>query len=138
MKRHVCIAFGIVLGIFGLWAVLRAQERSTDVPRSATLDQFMARKLDLSHALLDALACNDLAAAAENAQRISMLCLDEDWNLVKTPEYAERSADFRRTANAISKGAREKSLAAAQLAYVQLVGQCFSCHEYVRDARKKK
>src|SRR5215831_1279963 len=98
----------------------------------------MKRKLDHSHALLTALASEDLAAAADEAQRISLLCLDEDWNLVKTPEYAERSAEFRRTANAISKSAREKNLAAAQLAYVQLVGQCFSCHDYVRDARKPK
>jgi hypothetical protein len=138
MKRNLVIGFVIILGIFGLWAVLRAQERPTDVRRSATLDQFMARKLDLSHSLLNSLVSGDLPAAAEDAQRVSMLCLDEDWNIIKTPEYAERSADFRRTANAIAKGAREKNLAAAQLAYVQLVGQCFSCHEYVRDARQKK
>jgi hypothetical protein len=138
MKRNVVILFVIILGIFGLWAVLKAQERPTDVPRSATLQQFMARKLDLSHGLLGALVSGDLPSAAEEAERVSMLCLDEDWNIVKTPEYVERSADFRRTANAIAKGAHEKNLAAAQLAYVQLVGQCFSCHEYVRDARKKK
>jgi hypothetical protein len=137
MNRKLFITIVIILMV-GLWAVLLAQERPADATKRATLDQFMQRKLDLSHSLLTELASDDLAAAAESAQRVSMLCLDEDWNLIKTPEYAERSAEFRRTANAISKGARDKNLAAAQLAYVQLVGQCFSCHEYVRDARKGK
>jgi hypothetical protein len=138
MKRRIILLIVIILGIFGLFAVLRAQERPADPAKSATLGEFMKRKLDLSHALLTALASEDLEQAADVAQRVSLLCLDEDWNLVKTPEYAERSADFRRTANAVSKGAREKNAAAAQLAYVSLVGQCFSCHEYVRDARKRK
>lgn len=137
MNRKLFIAI-VILFMVGLWAVLVAQERPADATKRTTLGEFMQRKLDHSHALLTALACEDLAAVTEEAQRISMLCLDEDWNLVKTPEYAERSAEFRRTANSVSKGARDKNLAAAQLAYVQLVGQCFSCHEYVRDARKGK
>jgi len=137
MKRNLVIAI-VIIFMVGLWAVLHAQERPSDATNRTTLGDFMKRKLDLSHSLLTALASEDLAAAGEEAQRVSILCLDEDWKLIKTPEYAERSSEFRRTANAISKGARDKNLAAAQLAYVQLVGQCFSCHEYVRDARKGK
>lgn len=140
----VVVAGCIVLAIFGLWSRARAQDaqnaqNASGVGKAAarqSLDEFMKRKLDLSHGLLAGLSTNDLEHSADQAQRLSLLCLDEDWNLIKTPEYAERSAEFRRTANTIAKAAREKNLAAAQLSYVQLVGQCFSCHQSVRDARK--
>jgi hypothetical protein len=140
MRRRAVVPIVIVAGIFGLWMLARAQEVRSDAQpaQRETLDRFMRRKLDLSARLLEKLATGRLAPVAEAAQSLSLLCLDEDWNLIKTPEYAERSADFRRTANAIDKAAREENLPAAQLAYVQLVGQCFSCHEFVRDLRKGK
>jgi len=146
MKRNTLlftvplIVVVIVLGIFGLWFGARAQERppSAKDAQTQTLGQFMKKKFDLSQGLLAGLSTNDLESVDEDAQHLSLLCLDEDWNIIKTPEYVERSTEFRRTANAIAKAARVHNLAAAQLSYVQLVGQCFSCHEFVRDLRKAK
>jgi len=140
MRRRTVVLIVIVFGLFGWWALAGAQQVRTDAqkPERTPLERFMQRKLDLSQGILAGLSREDLASVDADAQHLSLLCLDEDWNLVKTPDYVERSADFRRTANEIAKAARDQELSAAQLAYVQLVGQCFSCHAAVRRARSVK
>jgi len=56
--------------------------------------------------------------------------------VLQTPEYRERSNDFRRSVNAITDAARKKNLEAATLAYVDSTLKCVSCHKYVRQSRK--
>jgi cytochrome c556 len=120
------------------WALPMRRSAAQEAPKSDSvtkepLDYFMQRKLGHSQTLFAALAVNDLPRASQEAQKLALLCLDEQWNVIQSPEYGERTQEFRRTIGALDKAARAKDLSGAQLDYLQLAGQCFACHKYVRD-----
>ena len=75
---------------------------------------------------------------AKHSQAISLLCEDELWAVLKTPEYQERSNEFRRSVNTITDAARKKNLEAATLAYVDATLKCVSCHKYVRQTQIRR
>lgn len=100
------------------------------------LSGFMKAKLEHSQKTLEGLAKADFDLVAKHSQAISLLCEDELWAVLKTPEYQERSNEFRRSVNAITDAARKKNLEAATLAYVDATMKCVSCHKYVRQMRK--
>jgi cytochrome c556 len=60
------------------------------------------------------------------------------WMVLKTPEYQQRSNEFRRSVDAITNAARKKNLEAATLAYVDATMNCVTCHKYVRENRPGK
>jgi cytochrome c556 len=100
------------------------------------LSAFMKAKLEHSQKTLEGLAKEDYDLIAKHSQAISLLCEDELWAVLKTPEYQERSNEFRRSVNAITDAARKKNLEAATLAYVDATLKCVSCHKYVRQTRR--
>lgn len=104
------------------------------VPRA----EFMQRKLEHAQGLVAELSSGDLKGVSQHADKLGLLCLDEQWNVLGSPEYLERSATLRRTIAELSRAAREEKLERAELAFLDLVGQCFSCHNYVRDDRQKR
>ena len=59
------------------------------------------------------------------------------WNVIQTPEYQQRSDEFRRHARALTKAAQDKNLDGATLAYVQLTLACVECHKHVRHFRQQ-
>ncbi|MSR46523.1 MAG: hypothetical protein EXS13_05605 [Planctomycetes bacterium] len=79
----------------------------SDVAEPAKLNYSMARKLAHSQGLFGALAVKDLDAASQEAQKLGRLGLDEGWNVVQSPEYSDRTDDFRRTIAALDRAARE-------------------------------
>jgi cytochrome c556 len=99
------------------------------------LAAFMRAKLEHSEKVLEGLAREDYQLIAKHSQAISLLCEDEMWAVLKTPEYLERSNEFRRSVNAITEAARQKNLEAAAFAYVDTTIKCVSCHKYVRQQR---
>lgn len=99
------------------------------------LSNFMKAKLDHSQKTLEGLAKADFELIVRHSQAISLLCEDELWMVIQTPEYRERSKEFQRTINAITDAARKKNLDAAALAYVDATLKCVSCHKYVREGR---
>ena len=102
------------------------------------LAAFMQAKLAHAEKTLEGLAREDYDAVAKHSQAISLLCEDEMWAVLKTPEYQQRSDEFRRSVNAITDAARRKNLDAATLAYVDATMKCVTCHKYVRQARPPK
>ena len=92
----------------------------------------MKAKLDHSQKTLEGLAKADYELIAKHSQAISLLCEDELWSVLKTPEYQERSNEFA-SVNAVTDAARKKNLEAATLAYVDATMKCVSCHKYVRQ-----
>ena len=102
------------------------------------LAAFMQAKLTHSEKTLEGLAKGDFELIAKHSQAISLLCVDEQWSVMKTPEYQERSNEFRRNVDAITNGARKKNLDAATLAYVNATLNCVSCHKYVRETKPGK
>ena len=99
------------------------------------LAAFMKGKLDHSQKVLEGLAREDYDMIAKHSQAISLLCEDELWSVIQTPEYLERSKEFRRSIYEITEAARKKNLEAAAFAYVESSMKCVSCHKYVRRTR---
>ena len=114
---------------------------ATLVPGAAAQDRlslFMKRKLDHAEKTLEALAKEDYDAIITHSQAISLLCEDELWMVLETPEYRERSKEFQRSVYGITEAARKKNLEGAALAYVDTTLKCVSCHQYLRKARSGK
>jgi cytochrome c556 len=102
------------------------------------LAAFMQAKLTHAEKTLEGLAKADYDLIVKHSQAISLLCEDELWAVLETPEYRERSNEFRRNVNAITDAGRKKNLEAATLAYVNATMNCVTCHKYVRETRPKK
>lgn len=101
------------------------------------LSAFMKAKLRHAEQVLEGLATEDYELIAKSSQAMSLLCEDELWAVLQTPEYRERSLEFRRSVDAITEAARKKNLEAAALSYVDSTLKCVSCHKYVRTAQAK-
>ena len=96
---------------------------------------FMRAKLKHSQEVLKGLATEDFDLIAKNSQAMSLLCEVELWQVLQTPEYRARSAEFQRSVDAVTEAARKKNLEAAALGYVDVTLKCVNCHKYVRKVR---
>lgn len=128
-NRH--ITRGAVFVVLASAVAITTQARAED-----KLEAFMKAKLDHSEKVLEGLSRADYDLIAKHSTAISLLCEDELWGVLQTPEYLERSKEFRRSVYAITEAARKKNLEAATFAYVDSTMKCVSCHKYVRQARK--
>jgi hypothetical protein len=129
IRRFRQLTAWILLAAGGLCASAHAEDR---------LAAFMQAKLTHAEKTLEGLTRGDFELIVKHSQAISLLCEDELWMVLQTPEYRERSNEFRRSVNAITEAGRKKNLEAATLAYVDSTLKCVSCHKYVRDVRPKK
>jgi cytochrome c556 len=127
----LCIAAVALLGAY----LVPVQERS-DVESKDSRADFMERKLKCGQKMLADLSRRDLRSVREDADQLELICADLQWNVLQTQEYLERSATFRRTVAALSAAARDDRYDRTRLEYVDVVGQCFACHEYLRDRKK--
>lgn len=96
------------------------------------VSDFMRLKLKYADGILEGLAIEDFEMIAKNSQDMSLISLDSTWNVVTTEEYANQSAEFRRTANALTRAADAENIDGAALAYAGLTLRCVNCHKYVR------
>ena len=126
----------IIAGVFG-GMLMGADCVLAQTKGEGELAAFMKAKLGHSEKLLEGLAREDFQLIAKHSQAISLLCEDELWAVLKTPEYLDRSNEFRRSVNAITEAARRKNLEAATLAYVDSTMKCVTCHRYIRQARSR-
>jgi len=85
--------------------------------------------------VLNGLTIEDYDLIAKHSQAMSLLCEDELWSVLQTPEYRARSAEFQRSVDAVTEAARKKNLEAAALGYVDVTLKCVNCHKYVRKVR---
>lgn len=102
---------------------------------AGNLDMFMRSKLEHSQRVLEGLTTGNHELVAKHAQQISLLSQAEMWQVLQTPEYFERSLEFRRATDAITEAAKNKNLDGATLAYVDMTVKCVSCHKYVRQVK---
>lgn len=119
---------------FGLSAVAAV----TLFAQEDKLPKFMRAKLFHSEKTLEGLTTEDFDLIAKHSQAMSLLCEDEMWSVMRTPEYDQRSSEFRRSIDAITKAAKQKDLDAATLAYLDTTMKCVSCHKYVRHEKTKR
>lgn len=128
MKR-IIVASAIVIAVLA-FAVPRGESQQPN-----KVGEFMRVKLRHSQKVLEGLATEDFTMIAKNAQEISLLSHAEAWNVFQTEEYAKQSDEFRRTADALTKAAKDKNLDEATLKYVDLTMKCINCHKYMRKVR---
>ncbi len=130
MKRFVLatILLTVLLGI-GSW---RAYGEPQVAQGPERLKPFMQRKLEHSKAILEALAIEDFDKLAKNAQDLSLLSLESNWNVLTTDEYIQQSSDFRRACRVIQEAAHEKNVDRAALGFMDLTVRCVECHKYMR------
>jgi cytochrome c556 len=121
--------------VFTLTMTVSAYATLGQANAQEALSAFMKAKLEHSQRTLEGLAKADFDLVAKHSQAISLLCEDELWAVLKTPEYSARSKEFQRSIDAITDAARKKNLEAATLAYVDATMKCVSCHKYVRQTR---
>ena len=121
-----CLSLAILVGVMATASDAQGQNK---------VSAFMKVKLDHSQRLLEGLATEDYDLIAKHSQAIGLLCEDEIWSVLQTPEYRERSNEFRRSVYAITEAARNKNLEGAALAFVDTTMKCVSCHKYVRKNR---
>lgn len=102
------------------------------------VSEFMRAKLVHSQKVLEGLATENYDQIARNAQDLSLLSQAATWQVLQTPEYRDRSTEFRRSTDALAEAAKKKNLEGAALAYVDVTMKCVNCHKYVRQVRMAK
>lgn len=128
MKRAMMILFAAVAVV----ALLAGQGRSQ---KEDELSDFMRAKLAHSQKILEGLTTEDYDMIAKNSQEMSLLSQAATWRVLQTPEYLQHSTEFRRSADELTRAAKEKNVDAAALAYVDVTLKCVNCHKYVRRVR---
>jgi hypothetical protein len=96
---------------------------------------FMRPKLSHSQNLLEGLTLEQFEVIKKEAQALSLLSREAEWNVLQTEDYLHYSSEFRRAADAIRDAAARKNLDGAALAYVEMTMKCINCHKYVRGVR---
>ena len=129
--RHAAVWMLVGLCVAMAWQATPGNS----APPANQVREFMRKKLVHSQKVLEGLTVNDLEMVAKNAQELSLLSQAATWQVLQTPDYLQQSADFRRTADALTEAARKGNLDGAALAYVELTMKCVSCHKYVRGVR---
>jgi hypothetical protein len=99
---------------------------------------FMRAKLAQAQKVLEGLTTENFNEVAKSSQEMSLLSQAAQWQVIQTPEYARRSAEFRREADALTDAARKKNIEAATLAYVKVTINCVECHKYVRSVKQAR
>src|ERR1700690_1104692 len=130
MKIWIGIAL-VVISVAGVW-VATSQSAA---PRVNDVQAFMQAKLEDSKKVLEGLTTEDFDLIVKNSQAMSLLSEAAACRVLQTPEYVERSAEFRRTADRLTAAGKKKNMDGAALAYVELTMKCIDCHKYVRDQR---
>ncbi|MCR9118689.1 MAG: hypothetical protein NXI22_17265 [bacterium] len=117
--------------------VLSIQTGAAEEPElKENIEVFMRVKLAHSQKVLEGLATEDYDQIAKHAQDMSLISQAAQWQVIQTPEYARRSAEFRREVDALMTAAKKKNLDGATLAYLKVTMNCIECHKYVRGVRE--
>lgn len=129
MKRWLT-AFGILTLVSAIWL----SQGQGQEPKKGR-DLLMQQKLGHAQKVLEGVAVKDFGLIEKHADELILLSKKAEWKVLQTPQYALRSDDFRRNAEAAVKAAKDKNLDGAALAYVQMTMSCVECHKHVREVR---
>ena len=128
MKRPAVLAIVCLCTLF--LSATRGSDKEVD-----KVGEFMRAKLLHSQKILEGLATENYDMMAKHSQEMSLLSQASTWQVLQTPEYRDRSTEFRRSSDALTEAAHKKNLEAAALAYVDVTMKCVNCHKYVRKVR---
>ena len=137
MKRAIRRGAGLLLALTVLTVAFSVSRSAEQKP--PTRREFMRQKLEFSKLLLEGLTLENFDLISKNARALRTLSAAAEWEVPVIPnanEYVVYTAEFQRHCEELSKGAREKNIDAATLAYVRLTMSCVGCHKYVRFASR--
>ena len=126
-KRLLLLAVG-ALALAGWIGIATAQS-------SRATREVMRTKLDHSQKALEGVTAGDFEILLAAARKLKALGNAPDWPNFDSPEYQEHKANFRRSVNALERGAAEANLDSATLAYVRMTMNCVECHRFVRGKK---
>ena len=107
--------------------------------------EWMQKKREHAHALLDALTAGDQAALKREAAALARLAerpifltdqKEGGQPKYKTEEYQFRVKAFKHAADDLLAAAEAKNLDGAALAYSDLTRNCVKCHQHFRGLKK--
>ncbi len=126
-KRLLLLSVG-ALSLAGWIGIATAQT-------SRATREVMRTKLDHSQKALEGVTAGDFEILLAAAKKLKALGSAQDWPNFDNPEYQEHKANFRRSVNALERGAVEANLDSATLAYVRMTMNCVECHRFVRGKK---
>lgn len=130
------LALFAVAGSLALWSMAKDPEEVLDQPQiRESVKVFMRPKLAHAQNVLEGLSLEQYEVISREAQALSLLSREAEWQVLQTAEYLHFSGEFRRAADAMHAAAEKKNLDAATLAYISMTLKCVECHKYVRDIR---
>jgi hypothetical protein len=103
-------------------------------PNPKAVKAFMRGKLDASQQILEGLVTEDFDLIGKGADRLRVMSMRAEWNVLRGPVYEDQSASFRRSAELLGKMAKEKNIDGASLTYLHMTMQCINCHKFTRNA----
>jgi hypothetical protein len=131
------IAVTFTVAIFG--PILRSHgqppAKAPAARPQSDLEKLMQKKLQRAQKLLEGIAQNDMDMVKDNAIELLALSKSAEFKVLKTPQYELHSNEFRRALDEMLKGAKDRSIDAATLAYVDMTFACVRCHKHVREVR---
>jgi hypothetical protein len=130
MMRRLAIS---TAGLVALGAVLRCLWGFQLEPEQ----EAMWRKLDLSHAVLDALALDDFEALEAYAEDLVSLSEASAWFGRGSERYQALSDGYRIAVLELERAARSRNTDAAAFAYVDMTLRCVRCHEEMGKTPRK-
>jgi hypothetical protein len=103
----------------------------------ARLRLLMRQKVERSEVILRGLAQGDLHSVQQAADELVQIAARANWSVdPRAGEAAANEAEFQRRAAMLAKFARDGDLHASYYQFVQVVFQCFDCHDEVRQPRR--
>ena len=98
-------------------------------------DPIMKQKLVHAQKIMEGIALGNFETIERNADELIIISHKAGWRVLQTPDYTRFSDEFRRNCENVAKGAKQKNIDAASLAYVQMTLTCVACHKHVREVR---
>jgi hypothetical protein len=136
MKHFAFVLILLCLGA-AVPTVIGDDNKKPKVPREKLDPEkvrvLMHKKLDGAQKILAALTLNDLDRTGASAADLLQVSKEAEFLVFKTRDYEMYRDEFRRSAEALVRQAKEKNLEAAKLSYLEMTMSCFHCHAYVRD-----
>lgn len=113
----------------GAWLAFAAAQ---DTPKPPSRADFMKVKLLHAQKVLEGIVKENYDEVAKSSEAISLLTLEEQWNVLTTEKYLQQSRAFREAADSITDAAKARNLDAMSLAYVDMTLSCVKCHKQLR------
>lgn len=103
----------------------------------AQLRRLMAEKVHRAEIILRGLSQGDLNAVQKAADELVQIAAQANWSVAaRAREAALNEAEFQKRAALLAKFARDGNLHASYYQFMQVVFQCFDCHEELRPPRR--